>query len=119
MNEEDIYSSVPKDAIEPGFTEQKDKVLRLLKTNPKVFFNARVIAKTCGFPIRGTQVEVRNAITMLIEPDQQPIVSNAKGFAYTEDPNMIDFYARSLEERLAGLERRIRSVRKIYHKLLS
>lgn len=114
-----IYETVPKEQI-VGFVDDRSfrqPILDFLKEKPGVFFKAREIAKATGLPVRGTQVEVRKAITQLIEIDREPIVSNEKGFSYTEKPEMLLFYARCLEERKQGIERRIQAILRIAEEL--
>ena len=112
MNET-IYSTVPEEVYVDVDQEQREKVLQFLKQNPGKFYTARQIAKECNMPTRGTQVEVRKAITHLIEEDMQPIIGNVKGFSYAYQSNQMRFYANSLEERMQGLQRRINKVREI------
>jgi len=111
MSDEDIYSSVPEEAIDDSYLMKRFDVLDFLKATPETYHKAKAIAAYCGFPIRGTQVEVRKAITYLIEIDNQPIVSNAYGFAYTTNPDRLRFYADKLEERMQGLARRVSKIR--------
>jgi hypothetical protein len=116
MEEDDIYSTVPEENIKTGYEEERHKVLNFLKANKGKFFNAKPLATACGFPIRGTQVEVRKAVTLLIELDNEPIVATARGFAYASCPNQLKVYAEHLEERAQGLQRRINKVREIYQR---
>ena len=110
-----VYSTVPTDKLlnkdeEP---EHRQPILYFLKENKGKFYTARQIAKECSFPIGGTQVAVRKAITLLIEIDGEPIASNAKGFGYCISAGQMRFYADRLEERKQGLQRRIDKVRQI------
>lgn len=110
-----IYSSVSQDSMlnNDETPEYRNPILLFLKENIGQFFTAREIAKQCGFPIRGTQVEVRKAITLLLEIDKKPIIAMAKGFGYVTQANQMNFYADQLEQRSQGLLRRIKSVREI------
>jgi len=115
MNQEDIYSTVPEEAFlqkceEP---EHRRPILEFLQYNTGKFFTAKQIAKECGFPTTGTQVEVRKAITLLLEIDKQPIMSMVRGYGYVTTRSQMNFYADALEERLKGLLRRIQVVREI------
>ena len=112
METDYIYSSVPEEAMEIQDPERQ-LILEFLEKNAGKFYTARQIAKEVGLPVRGTQVEVRKAITMLIEIDMKPIMSNAKGFALVDQSNQMYFYARQLEERMLGIQRRIKKVREI------
>ena len=118
-NIEDIYSSVPGEQLlnENETSEYREPILNFLKNTPGEFYTARKIAEACGLPIRGTQVEVRKAITLLIEIDGESIMSNAKGFGYVTNSHQMEFYAKQLEERSMGLQRRIDAVRKIANKM--
>jgi len=111
----DIYSSVPEEAFNAPEEEiqKREPILNFLKENTGKFFTAREIAKQCNLPTRGTQVEVRKAITLLLEIDGQPIMSNTKGFGYVTKACQMHFYANQLEERAQGLQRRINTVRDI------
>ena len=115
MRAENVYSSVPQDAMlntneTPGY---RQPILDFLRNRSGQIYTAREIAIQCKFPTRGTQVEVRKAITLLLEIDREPIMSMSKGFSYVTQPNQMDFYADQLEERLQGLQRRIKAVREI------
>jgi len=106
MNEiKNIYSTVPNEAFNAPEAEiqQRAPILNFLKENTGRFYTAREIAKECNLPTRGTQVEVRKAITLLLEIDGQPIMSNAKGFGYVTNACQMDFYANQLQERAQGL----------------
>ena len=111
---DNIYKTVPEEKISEYFTERK-KILNFLKENKGKIFNAKQIAKKCGFPENDTFVEVRREITNLIELDGMPICGNVKGFFYAIHPNQIKFYSDSLQSRLSGLQRRIDCVNKIYN----
>ena len=112
---ENIYSSVPEEQLlnTKETFEYRQPILLFLKASSGKFFTAREIAKACGFPTRGTQVEVRKAITLLLEVDKEPIMSMSKGFGYVTNANQMEFYAEKLEERDKGLQRRIKAVREI------
>jgi len=112
---DNIYSTVPRDQLlnSNETQEYRQPILLFLKNHTGKFFTAKQIAIKCVFPTRGTQVEVRKAITLLLEIDKEPIMSMSKGFGYVTNANQMDFYAESLEERLKGLQRRIKSVREI------
>ena len=116
---DNIYSSVPEEQLlnTNEILGYRKPILNFLKGHEGRFFTARAIAKACGFPESGTQVAVRKAITLLLEMDNEPIMSNAYGFSYVTKPEQMDFYADSLEERLKGLQRRIKSVREIANKM--
>ena len=109
-----IYETVPEEHIDAKYDKERHKILKFLKENKGEFFKARQIAQHCEFPTRGTQVEVRKAVTQLIEIDREPIIATAKGFTYPTHPNQIKFYANRLEERKQGLQRRIDKVMQIY-----
>ena len=119
MLEENIYSSVPEEQLlnTNETPEYRQPILDFLKSKPSRFFTAKKIAEECGFPTRGTQVEVRKAITLLLEIDKEPIMSMSNGFAYVLKGIQMGFYADKLEERLQGLQRRIKAVREIANRM--
>jgi len=90
--------------------------LDLLKRNPDRFIKAKKIAEECGMETRQTQVEVRKAITELIEEFDAPIVAGANGFCYTKNPRKLQEYAQSLEQRQMGLKRRIEKIKYLVNK---
>ena len=116
LNEDYIYSTVPEENIDSTFEEERHKVLNFLRADKGKFHKAAEIAQKVGFPTRGTQVEVRKAVTQLIEIDEEPIIATARGFAYASHPNQLKFYADSLDERKQGLQRRIDKVRQIHER---
>lgn len=104
-----IYSSVPDKAI----TSLKgDKVaLRIvLSENIGSFFTAKCLAGICNFPTKGSCVELRKAITELIEEESLPIIATSDGFSWTKNSDDLRVYAESLRLRIKGLERRICAV---------
>ena len=109
----EIYSSVPNEILEDkSLDARRDVILEYLNTSdePKT---ARNIATECGYPTRGTQVEVRKAITQLIEIDKMPIISVAKGFMVATCANQMNNYAERLTERCQGILRRAKACREI------
>jgi len=111
--ETEVYSSVPFTINIENKEECTQKMINLLYENRPKFFKTRVIAKECGFKVGGTQVEVRKAITELIEIDKLPIVGNGAGYAWAVSKNMVKFYLEHLEFRAKGLQNRIDSVKEI------
>lgn len=111
-----IYETVPEGRIE---SDQPNRrwILHYLKRFPDKFVTARTIARDCGFRSTGTQVETRKAITELIELDHQPIVSNGKGFAYTDNKKRLIAYHESLVARMVGLDRRLMAVSRIIEEM--
>lgn len=113
-----IYDTIPEETLNKKYTkEYRDQVLEVLKREPGRFYTSRELAQESGLPVGGTQIEVRYAITLLIEVDNQPIVSNVKGYAYTENPHQLEFYAKDLQNRMNGLQRRINAIRRTATKL--
>lgn len=110
----DIYSTVPAKNLKQMPDDLKKKLLEYLKKQPDVFTTAKKIAVDIGYPTRGTQAELRKAITELIEETGIPIIATAKGFAYTEDIQKVLEYVKSLELRRRGLNRRIQALQKYY-----
>ena len=112
---DNIYSSVPDHAFKQERTIDKlnnDNVLAYLKTQ-NIPVSARKIAINCGLVSSGTQVEVRQIITRLIEINQEPIISVGKGFMIATSREQLSFYADRLEERIRGIQRRVNAVRQI------
>jgi hypothetical protein len=110
---ENIYSSVPEEVLDnKGLDPDRMKIFNFLEQaeSPQT---AREIAKAVGYPTKGTQVEVRKAITQLLEIDHKPIISVGKGFMIADHPNMMIRYAERLRERMQGIERRARICEKI------
>lgn len=114
MREEYIYTTVPDEAFdtEPEFNKRRE-IMLFLKAYKGQFFTAGKIAKAVGLPTRGTQVEVRKAITQLLELDGEPVISTSKGFGLAISKEQLLNYADRLENRLKGLQRRIDCVRDI------
>ena len=110
-DEEGIYSSVdvPHNVAE----EQIQAVRDLFESNPGIWMKAGRIGGLCGISSQDTAVRVRNIITILLERGI-PIVATSAGFCYTTEPCMIAKYEENLLTRLAGLQRRIDSVRRIH-----
>ena len=111
----EIYETVPDHAYEEERNKiitKKQKVWDYLKEQTKPV-TARKIAENTGLPSGGTQVEVRNIITILIETDNKPIVSVSKGFMVANSKEQLLFYANSLSERMQGIRRRRDAVLKI------
>jgi hypothetical protein len=113
INEENIYSSVPEKNIIDIPDENRAKIYRLLAKTKGKFYTARQIAIECNFPTKGTQVEVRKAITELLELDVLPIVATGKGFGLATRRSQLESYVATLGERKLGLDRRIKAVNKI------
>jgi glyoxylate carboligase len=113
----DIYSTVPGEILEDTTLDPaRANIYEYLQMQkgPKT---AREIAKECGYKTTGTQVEVRKAITQLLEVDRKPIISVGKGFMIAEHPNQMRRYAERLLERCQGIERRARICREIANDL--
>ena len=111
---EAIYSSVPAKNIQEIDAEAKSKIAWMLINNKGNFYTAYEIAEECNLPTKGTQVEVRKAITEMIELSANPIVSCDSGFAWATCSNMMKKYSESLDQRMAGLHRRKKAVDEIY-----
>jgi hypothetical protein len=111
----EVYTSVPVQL--KADTPQPEVIEEFLKLNPEHFFTAKQIAYSCGFSTIGSCVEVRKAITTLIETKACSIISSSNGFTYTQDPQKIKAYSDSLMIRLRGLGKRIYAVNRIYEGL--
>jgi len=110
-----IYSSVPDDHIDRGdWSGEKKRMENLLRNNKGEMMTASKIATICEFKKTGTNVEVRKAITELIEDDRLPIIATSKGFTWATSKSMVGDYVDSLETRKKGLDRRIDAVRAIH-----
>ena len=113
----DIYSTVPGEILEDTSLDPvRANIYEYLQMQqgPKT---AREIAKECGYKTSGTQVEVRKAITQLLEIDKKPIISVGKGFMIATSPEQMRHYAKRLLERCQGIERRARICREIANDL--
>lgn len=117
--ENQIYSSVRHMDLEPDQWEQQTAQLRrILETEPNhAFIQAKDLAKRAGFPTNGTQIQMRQAITKLIELQECPIVSNHHGYAWADTPNQIELCINQLQERVSGLQRRMQCLQKIRNKM--
>ena len=113
MSEADIYSIVPN--VESVDETKKNTLKDFLQRDPGTFYSARYLSGQCGFTESATSVELRNAVTKLIEIDECPIVAGAKGFSWATCSNMVKFYAEQLKFRQFGLQRRIDAVTRIYN----
>ena len=104
MDAENIYSSVEileHRELDPQRKQIEDYLYE--QDNPQT---AREIAKATGYNTRGSQVELRKAISELIEIDNVPIISLSNGFMIAHHPNQMRHYAKTLRERIQGIERR-------------
>jgi len=108
-----IYETIPEKDILDMPESSRYRILMFLKKKPDKIFNSRAIAKACGFPVKGSCVEVRKAVTELLELDRQPIISTGKGFCYTQSYQKVVCYLDSLNNRKQGLQRRLIAVSKI------
>lgn len=110
-DEDGIYSSV--EVAHSVGEDQIQMVRALFERSPGTWFHANRIGSLCGISSKDTAVRVRNIITVLLDRGV-PIVATSAGFCYTLQPEMIARYAENLTTRLAGLQRRIESVRRIH-----
>jgi hypothetical protein len=109
---------VPDKSIDKDKSYDRHHMLGILFDAKGDFIKAGAIAKKLDWPTKGTQIEVRKAITELIEIDNQPIISSSEGFALTTDAEKIKEYAEHLEGRKKGLQRRINKVWEIYERVV-
>lgn len=119
LNEPEVYTSIPNKVLHNGISRKKDYIscradLRnFLEQNQEKWFPAKALAKASGFSQYGSQVELRKAITELLENYGVPIISSEKGFKQTKNNKEIIKYQESLSQRKLGLERRIKAVESI------
>ena len=113
MTQLKIYETVHEKDMVDMPKSAKYRILLFLRKTPDKTYTSREIAKQCGFPVKGSCVEVRKAITELLEQDWQPIISTAKGFSYTQNYQKVVCYLDSLNNRKQGLQRRLIAVSKI------
>jgi len=111
----DVYSSVPF-KFEDDYTK-RISLAKFLSDNKGSSYTAKTLAKECGYPEGGTQVELRKAVTCLIELDCMPVISTSFGFMWPTSKRQLLHYVEGLERRKMGLQRRIDSVRKVYEGL--
>jgi hypothetical protein len=105
----------------PPFTFNEDDVQRvrdILELHKGQWITAASIGMQAGFKPTRTAESVRKAVTVLVERDLLPIVSLRAGFMLTDQQTMVAKYAENLEQRRAGLDRRIQAVKKTHAKLL-
>ena len=112
---ENIYSSVPEESFSEDDTSMnyRKPIELFLKERKGSFFTAKEIAKELGYPTTSSQIDLRKAITILLTIDKVPIIGTAKGFSYAVNHHQMNFYADKLEERMLGLQRRIKAVREV------
>lgn len=111
-----IYSSVETQIEE--ISSEKERILYFLKKQGEKPTTAREICKALNLKSSKTEVALRKAITELIENSGEPIISTAKGFMYTSDPEKIKDYLETLQMRIDGIERRKSALIDIRTKLM-
>ena len=112
---QEIYETVPIEFKD--LEEEKHRLLEYLRDNKGRFFKSKELASKTGFPISNTCVELRKAVTELIEEEKYPIITSSSGFAWASHPNQISYYIESLEARIKGINRRINSLNEIKDKM--
>ena len=120
LNEVDpnnIYSTVPAKAVQETPDDDKYKILGLLQDRAGEWITSNEIARETGYKVGNSQVEVRKAITILIELDNEPIISGHDGYKYAQTNDEIQEYITALEKRMFGLQRRITSLRTILNEV--
>ena len=110
---DNIYCIVPEHKIKKGWEHRRRRILDFLQRRIDKSYTAKQIAAETGYPMRGSQVEVRKAITLLIEVDEQPIISTSDGFKYTQNKEELKEYMDSLQSRVDGIRRRIEALQTI------
>jgi len=115
MNEDVIYQTVPQEYLHND--DCLGSVVSFFRENKGKFFTATKISKEVGLDTKGSCVSLRKIITALIVYEQMPIVSNSKGFAFVDSPNMMRVSIEQDEFRLEGLLRRINAKRRILEKM--
>ena len=102
-----IYSSVE---VEIDYSNESKNFLRqFFKDNPNEYHNSKDLEVAFDFK---SNVALRKAITELIEEEGLPIISSVKGYKLTTDPEEIHVYIESLNSRIKGIERRIKSLQR-------
>lgn len=117
MSDDNIYCSLPEEINVSVDATKKEYLKNFLQDHAGKFFSSTELTKIAGFKGSNTNVELRKAVTQLIEIEMCPIVANSKGFAWASCSNMVKFYSQQLNERLLGLQRRINAVRKVYNQM--
>lgn len=113
-----VYTSVPEKAMDQEGFGTKNAILKALCEQPGRFITARKLAEASGYKTGGSQVELRKAITELIEHQGMPIVSNEVGFSMAINPEMILHYIARLDRRMLGLRRRKDAMLDIHKRML-
>jgi hypothetical protein len=108
MSEETIYSSVVHTELDlKQWEEQTYCLKKVLYNQPNhTYIHAKELAKLSGFPTNGTQIQMRQAISWLIEKQGCPIVSNHMGYSWADNPREMQMCIDQLNERLNGIMRR-------------
>jgi len=108
-----IYSTVPAKAIQETPDDDRYKILGHLQDNPGEWITSVEIAKATGYKVGNSQPEVRKAITLLLELDNEPIISGHAGYKLAQSEEEIQTYINELVQRQFGLTRRIEALRNI------
>ena len=108
---ENIYSSV-EEKMEYG-EKQREALRQVLMKHPNKWFKSTELCRICGFKASKTEVQVRKAITELIEEEKLAIISSTKGYCLVHSARFIDNYITDLRSRVAGINRRINSLEEI------
>jgi len=103
---EEVYTSIAPDVLQSDLTGDKEQLILYLNKNAGTFYSAKTLAEECGYEEGGTQVQLRKAITELIQTGC-PIVSSSKGFSWATNSAMITHYITKLRSRVMGIEHRI------------
>jgi transcriptional regulator of NAD metabolism len=112
---DNIYQSVPEKVLggDPNiYVTERTKVLLYLRDRPNTDIKSIELAKASGFPINNSQAIMRREITRL-QLAKVPILGTRNGYQYTLNPADWDNEIKSLQQRIQGLQRRIKSYEKI------
>jgi hypothetical protein len=122
-----IHSSIPFDANPAGgetlvYDQRREAVMLYLLQRKDKTVGAKELARECGYDTKGTQVALRKAIkeiTHLLAARHLPqaVISNQKGFIYTEDPARVEESINRHRIRVAGIERTIRDETEILNRM--
>jgi len=102
-----VYASVETDFED--LSSEKDKILTYLKENRDKSITAPKIIKHLNLKSKKNDVALRKIIAELVN-ENKPIISDVRGYMYTEDLEKINKYLLHLQMRIDGIERRRNSL---------
>ena len=105
-----IYESIPEKHKINISEQQLSELIYYLWIHRGTYIKSNEIARATGFNNKGSCVELRNAITILIEEKELPIIADNNGYCYATDTEMIRKYVQTLIGRVQGINKRINAL---------